>query len=152
MPQVRSASPSQPAAPRALKADGLTEPIGSTSRAPRLTWRHDGRQASAFLVRAHDEAGAELFAVEIDGRSHALAWPAAPLADLQRVSWSVTALADSEELGRADSWLETAFDGAWPAAAVTHPRGWNPEPTPGPCPSCVPASTSTLPCARPGCT
>ncbi|GAA3871133.1 family 78 glycoside hydrolase catalytic domain [Tessaracoccus defluvii] len=134
MPQVRSASPSQPAAPRALKADGLTEPIGSTSRAPRLTWRHDGRQASAFLVRAHDEAGAELFAVEIDGRSHALAWPAAPLADLQRVSWSVTALADSEELGRADSWLETAFDGAWPAAAVTHPAWLEPGADPGPLP------------------
>ncbi|QJU55712.1 family 78 glycoside hydrolase catalytic domain [Herbiconiux sp. KACC 21604] len=125
-------SPARASAPRALRADGLHDPIGGMRPAPVLSWRFDGAEApERFRVvgsrspEAADEVAADLFDVTCEaGGVTSIPWPADPLRSRDRVWWRVGA-----EFGGQANWSNPASveaplwsEAEWEAEAVTDPE------------------------------
>ncbi|GAB2845758.1 hypothetical protein GCM10027024_21320 [Microbacterium insulae] len=102
-------------APRALQADGLSDPVGVRSPRPWLSWKLDGpvapdhfRVLGASTLQRLVEGEGDVFDITVAGTT--AEWPAAELQSRQRVWWAVS-----------------ADDGPWSDPAFVEAPLWHPE-------------------------
>ena len=79
------------AAPGGLRVEQLRAPLGLGERRPRLSWRLPAGVTAQQAYRVRLGSGADSGWVA-SGHSVLVAWPFAPLASRERVTWQVRVL------------------------------------------------------------